>query len=195
MTVEPWLLPPRAPRGGRVALFCFTCADADAAMPQRLHQALHRTADVYDIRCDLHPDDGLPPVETLVRRLARQIAGAGGPPAIFLGHRAGALVALALVHQLRRIGACGPVKLILSSCRAPCCAPPGQGPLAIPITVLADQEDGLHSLQQIGAWCDATTGSCRVHWCDGDNPDGALLLAHIEAELQEAAAGAAAGAR
>lgn len=198
MTAPPWLQPPRAPRGARVTLFCFICADGNAALLPCLRQGLDRTADVFDVQCGMHAHGPcmpgpLPSIDTLGDSLARQMAAATGTPAIFFGYGSGASIALALVRRLHRIGARCPVKLILSGCAAPADRTATRELLAIPITVLADSRASAQQAQRIGAWEEATTGRCRVHWLDGPWPEegsgAALLLAHIEAELQEAASG------
>jgi acyl transferase domain-containing protein/acyl-CoA synthetase (AMP-forming)/AMP-acid ligase II/surfactin synthase thioesterase subunit len=105
----------------RTRLFCFPYAGAGASVYRGWQAA--GFAEVVPVQPPGREERGAePPVlvmAELVDRLADALAPDDGTPFAFFGHSLGGLTAFELARELRRRGAAGPERLVLSGCGVP----------------------------------------------------------------------------
>jgi surfactin synthase thioesterase subunit len=123
MTVDAWFLCFRRRPEAKLRLLAFPYAGGGASIFRTWGDALPPSVEVMAVqppgretRINESPYQDL---GRLVASLASAVRSQMSLPTVFFGHSMGAILAFELTRQLRRIGAAGPVHLVLSAHRAP----------------------------------------------------------------------------
>jgi medium-chain acyl-[acyl-carrier-protein] hydrolase len=219
-----WVVCPLANPAAELRLFCFHHAGGNGQyfyrwanhLPAGVELAVIQLPGRGPRRREPHAQQVVPLCETI----ADAVSGFADLPFVFFGHSLGALLCFETARSLRRKGARGPARLIVSATEAPHrrTAPDAltemsndrlveklrefdgapeealqnqelldlilptvradfalyesyryrpEAPLACAISAYGGRDDAGVEDERLAAWCDLTTGSCRVRQFDG----------------------------
>lgn len=117
-------------RSKNVHLVCFPCAGAGRSAFAGLNAALGPDIEVVSVELPGHgsrlDEEPLDSLSDIVKHLIPELLAYGNEPWIFFGHSMGCLVAYEVAHQLRSLGATGPLGILAAARAAPNLKDPGR---------------------------------------------------------------------